>query len=1151
MSLCSLATVYDIRGDLPNAEPLYLRSLNIREKVLGPEHVDTAFTLRGLAILYSEKGDNAKAEPLFQRCLQIREKVLGPDHTDTVDALRNLAALYVRTGDYMKAEPLFQRCLQIREKVLGPEHSDTADALDDLALNYGKKGDYTKAEPLFQRCLQIREKVLGPEHIDTAATLNSLAVLYYQKGDFTNAEPLFQRCLQIREKVLGPGHPDTVSTLSGLAALYDKKGDYDKAEPLLQKCLQIQEQVLGMEQPETGLTLNDLAWLYTEKGDYAKAESYYQQSLQVMEKALGAENIKTTIPLNGLAMLYSENGDYDKAKPLFQKCLQIREKALGPEHLDTVSAQVGLAVLYFKMGDYAKAESLLERDLKIQEKVLGPDHPYIAFDLHYLAEIKRYMGDYDKAEPLYQRSLQIREKVFGTEHVDTASTVNSLAILYFQKRDWTKAEPLYLRSLNILGKVLGPEHPYTGCVLNNLADFYCEKGDYAKAESYYQQSLQVMGTALGGKNIQTAFPMDGMGVLYDGMGDYTNAESFFQRSLMIRKNLLSPDHPDITEILNNLAYHNLARKNPVLALQYAREDRMASEHFLGKVLTFTSEQQRAAYQEKQHPYDFLATLGSASDLSEAVLHTKGIVLDSLLEDALVAASSTNLEVQNIVDELRSAGRQLMRLQMETPKNFSPGAVKQRQAEQAELETRVDELQKSLARNVTSAGQTRRALKLTVPEVQGVLEKDTVLLEFIRYNHFLTINTNEVRYGVVLISNPKVAFNGAKPSEPVWVPLGSAATIEQSLKEYRAVMRGEKHGEASMLNKLYTLLFDPIQRRLPKGINTLIISPDAELNFVNIATLLDGQDKFLVEKYTIKYVSSGRDLVFGRKAGKGTRWLSAFANPAFDLKPGLAHTSDTNQLQLAMLATDQRDYDGLNLPPLPGTEKEAVYLREKCAGWKLEGAVYEGAEASEAEVRAVKSPYILHLATHGFFLPDTKLTNRPAMGMRMLDERPLPVVWHNPMQRSGLALAGAQLTLDAWKRGETPNPENDGILMAQEVGTMDLKGTWLVVLSACDTGDGEARAGEGVMGLRRGFVQAGAQNLLMTLWPVSDRWTMEMMEAFYERALKSGDAPGALAEVQREFLVKLKEQKNPVAAARLAGPFILTFQGTEKKPDVQR
>jgi CHAT domain-containing protein len=136
-------------------------------------------------------------------------------------------------------------------------------------------------------------------------------------------------------------------------------------------------------------------------------------------------------------------------------------------------------------------------------------------------------------------------------------------------------------------------------------------------------------------------------------------------------------------------------------------------------------------------------------------------------------------------------------------------------------------------------------------------------------------------------------------------------------------------------------------------------------------------------------------------------------------------------------------------------------------------------------------------------------------------------------------------LDAWKRGEVPDPENDGILMAQEVGLMNLKDTWLVVLSACDTGVGEAQAGEGVLGLRRGFIQAGAQNLLMTLWPVSDKWTVEMMKAFYEVALKDGDAAGALATVQREYLVKLKKDKGPVLAARLAGPFVLTFQGQGK------
>lgn len=165
-----------------------------------------------------------------------------------------------------------------------------------------------------------------------------------------------------------------------------------------------------------------------------------------------------------------------------------------------------------------------------------------------------------------------------------------------------------------------------------------------------------------------------------------------------------------------------------------------------------------------------------------------------------------------------------------------------------------------------------------------------------------------------------------------------------------------------------------------------------------------------------------------------------------------------------------------------------------------------------------------------------------MNVRMLGQERMSIVFHNPMQRSGLAFAGAQLTLDAWKRGEIPDTENDGILMAQEVGMMDLKDTWLVVLSACDTGIGQAQAGEGVLGLRRGFVQAGAQNLLMTLWPVSDKYTVDLMKAFYEQAMKTKDAPGALASVQREFLIKLRKEKNPVIAARLAGPFIMSFQG---------
>ena len=199
-----------------------------------------------------------------------------------------------------------------------------------------------------------------------------------------------------------------------------------------------------------------------------------------------------------------------------------------------------------------------------------------------------------------------------------------------------------------------------------------------------------------------------------------------------------------------------------------------------------------------------------------------------------------------------------------------------------------------------------------------------------------------------------------------------------------------------------------------------------------------------------------------------------------------------------------------------------------------------------------------LATHGFFLPETGENGKPGNGelrgvggvrphleggfMDGSNDLIKPrVALKNPMHRSGLALAGAQATLDAWKRGETPPTDNDGIVTAEEVGTLKLEGTELVVLSACDTGIGQLKSGEGVSGLRRGFIQAGAENLLMTLWSVADQETAKIMADFYEKFHAGGNAPSALADVQREWLVRLRKERGLAAAVTLAGPFILNSQ----------
>ena len=1035
-------------------------------------------------------GKYSEAIPLAAQALHLREKELGPEHVGTALSLNNLGYLYLQIGDYAKAEPLFQGALKISEKALGPEHPGTARSLHNLAGLYRAMGNYAKAEPLFQRALKIWEKALGPEHPNTATTLNNLAAIYYEMGDYAKAEPLYQRALKIREKALGPEHPDTATTLNNLAALYVAMGNYAKAEPLYQRALEMWEKALGPEHPHTATSLNNLAKVYREVGNYAKAEPLYQRALKICEKALGPDRPDTAMSLNNLAELYREMGDFAKAEPLYQRALKIREKALGPEHPDTALSLNNLAALYGEIGDYAKAEALYQRALKIKEKTLGPEHPNTATTLNNLAELYREMGNYAKAEALYQRALKIKEKTLGPEHPNTATTLNNLAELYREMGNYAKAEALYQRALKIYEKALGPDHSNTASALNNLAGLYVSTGDYAKAEPLYQRALKIKEKALG------------------------------------------PDHPETATALRNLAYLKIDLGEAKDPIPLAEKARQVQEKYLANILSFTSERQRLEFQKTTSPYSLPGTLGLAAELGQAVLRQKGVVLDSLLEDRLLAEASSDAKQREIIEQLRAAKQELMQLILEVPKDLSEAAQKQRATDKDRRSTEVEQLEGDLARQVAGLGKARRALSITVRQVESVLPKQAVLIEFLRYSHYLGKTKFETRYGAIVIS---------ASGEPKWVPLGGADQIEKDIKLYQKSVRG-KTDEATLGNVLKALeeqVWAPIEKTLPTETKTVIISPDGELSFVSFATLLTPNDRFLGEKYSISYVASGRDLLRENKAS-GNPTTVVFANPDFG-STAIAQATALSS-PVAPRSLEMRDLQGMWLPALPGTAAEAAAL-EKRTGKGVQ--VFLGPNATEAELMQVSSPRVLHLATHGFFLPEVEL-GKQTNPLQQPSEIPKTKL-ENPMYRSGLALAGAQRTLKAWSgEGEVPPVENDGIVTAEEVGGLKLNGTWLVVLSACDTGSGEARAGEGVMGLRRGFIQAGAQNLLMTLWPIDDQLTVQIMLNFYEAADKSHNAPQALAEVQRDWLVEIRSQHGRehslLDAVRLAGAFIMSSQG---------
>jgi tetratricopeptide (TPR) repeat protein len=347
--LNELGYINNFLGHYAEAEPLFRRSLSIREKQLGSDHPDVANSLNNLAGLYDSQGKYAEAEPLYRRSLSIREKQLGSDHPDVATSLNNLAGLYDSQGKYAEAEPLYRRSLSIREKQLGSDHPDVANSLNNLAGLYYSQGKYAEAEPLYRRSLSIDEKALGSDHPYVATDLNNLALLYKTQGKYAEAEPLYRRSLSIREKVLGSDHPDVANSLNNLAELYRVQGKYAEAEPLYRRSLSIREKQLGSDHPSVANSLNNLAVLYDAQGKYAEAEPLYRRSLSIREKQLGSDHPDVAQSLNNLAWLYRDQEQYEKSLPLYERAFEIRSKVLGENHPNTKDVKVSIEIVRQKI----------------------------------------------------------------------------------------------------------------------------------------------------------------------------------------------------------------------------------------------------------------------------------------------------------------------------------------------------------------------------------------------------------------------------------------------------------------------------------------------------------------------------------------------------------------------------------------------------------------------------------------------------------------------------------------------------------------------------------------------------------------------------------------------------------------------------------
>ncbi len=443
-----------------------------------------------LAFLYLGMGKYDKAEPIFIETKDLREKIRGKESAAYASSCNNLGLLYSNKGKFDKAEALTLEGKEIRARILGKENADYATSCNNLGLLYRSTGRYEEAEQFLVEAKRIREKVLGTDHVDYAASCANLGLVYFNIGDYEKAEQQYFEARDIRAKLLGKENPQYASSLNNLAILYRNWGQFDKAEKNYLESKRIRETVLGKDHPDYAASCGNLAVLYWARGQFDKVEALHLESLRVWEKAVGKNHPEYARTCNNLATFYKDVGLFQKAEPIYIEGLAIREKIFGKNNPEYAETSLNLGILYQVMEHYAKAEPYLLQAKESWGKTLGTQHPLYANSCRSLAILYSKMEQYEKAEPLFAESMAICKEKMGEDSPDYENACSNMASLYQERGRHMEAKPLFLQAGKILVDLYGKNYAEyaTNCI--NLAAVYWNMNQPDSAYYYYTEAME-------------------------------------------------------------------------------------------------------------------------------------------------------------------------------------------------------------------------------------------------------------------------------------------------------------------------------------------------------------------------------------------------------------------------------------------------------------------------------------------------------------------------------------------------------------------------------------------------------------------------------------------------------------------------------------
>lgn len=816
-------------------------------------------------------------------------------------------------------------------------------------------------------------------------------------------------------------------------------------------------------------------------------------SAGVPDKPVAAQPVDEDAADKEIERLYQE-GKYEAAFKAAEKLVAQREAKFGKEHVRTASAISDFGAMYLAKGDLVNAEPLLKRAVEILEK--AKDDALLTVALSNLASVYMKKGDMKRAETTLDRAIAIEQKAGPKRENELASLFAKMATLFMKTGRLMDAERLLQTATSIHEKNKVERSLFID--LTNLGNLYRGIGRYDKAADAYNRVLPIAEHLYGNKHPDVGKLYHSIGIFCTGSSQYAKAEESFARAEKLLLDGLGPKHPDVAAMYSDWAVM-LTRTGQVdRALELRDKAQTIEEEWLANALMSGTDEDKLIYASRlEHSIDrvvsFQMGMGLASPkVTRFVLRT---ILRNKAQALEATAASTRALRERMTPENRKRFDDLVRIRGELASRYTRGprsgqSVREFQAEVDQLKSQAETIDAEISKE--SAAYRGATKNVTVESVAEHIPEDAALVEFVEYQpynvHFYSAaserQTTPRFMAYVLRHNGDVLR--------IQLPVDAYVINDKVAKIRKGLQDPNDKKVYRELSLLHDILFIRFLSEMPDA-KHLLISPDGDLSLVPFGALLRQDGHFLAEKFNVTYLSSGRDVLrFGEK--DRPRSLSTLvANPDYNA-PGegdAAPLPDGPRGSMPILARAM-------FPPLPGTAQEADAIRR----FLPDPNVKLQQIATETALKQIAGPKILHVATHGFFLDESGKAAKGTRGIELdVPTSALPTAQTtksddsgervrivNPMFLSGLALAGANV-----RKGQF----DDGILTAYEASALDLSGTELVVLSACETGVGSRVSREGVQGLRRALVLAGAETQVMSLWQVDDEATRDLMTMFYK------------------------------------------------------